>query len=111
MESEDHYWTVLRYVERKLLRADTVLRSQDWEWSSVKPTIRSGQLGLIFEGLLPSRRTGRNMSTAWKTKQNWRRSGKCREGNSVCTIGMATTATQLGLESSLRPRGRPKSKK
>ena len=39
VESDDHYWTVLRYVERNPLRADMVQRSQDWEWSSLKPTI------------------------------------------------------------------------
>ena len=38
VQSDEHYLTVLRYVERNPLRANMVQRSQDWEWSSLKPT-------------------------------------------------------------------------
>ena len=38
VQSDEHYLTVLRYVERNPLRANMVQRSQDSEWSSLKPT-------------------------------------------------------------------------
>ena len=44
------YLTVLRYVERNPLRANMVERSQDREWSSLKPTVRSGPEGLLSDG-------------------------------------------------------------
>ena len=50
VQSDEHYLTVLRYVERNPLRANMVLRSQDWEWSSLKPTTRSNPAGLLHDG-------------------------------------------------------------
>lgn len=41
---------MLRYVERYPLRAKLVERSPDWEWSSFKPTGRSGPDGLLVDG-------------------------------------------------------------
>ena len=38
------------YVERHPLRANMVHRSHDWEWSSLKPTARSGTDGLLCDG-------------------------------------------------------------
>ena len=32
VQDDEHYLTVLRYVERNPLRAKAVARSQDWEW-------------------------------------------------------------------------------
>jgi putative transposase len=50
VQSDRHYLTVLRYVERNPLRAKMVERSQNWEWSSLKPTTRSGPDGLLCDG-------------------------------------------------------------
>jgi hypothetical protein len=48
--SDEHDLTVLRYVERNPLWAGLVTRSEDWEWSSLKPTVRSGLKGLLSAG-------------------------------------------------------------
>ena len=53
IQADDHYCTVLRYVERNPLRANMVKRSQDGEWSSLLPNARSGPDGLLCEGPLP----------------------------------------------------------
>lgn len=45
VQSDEHYLTVLRYVERNPLRANMVQRSQDCELSSLKPTTQSGPAG------------------------------------------------------------------
>ncbi|WP_373649433.1 transposase [Schlesneria sp. DSM 10557] len=50
IQEDEHYLTVLRYVERNPLRANLVQRSQDWEWSSLKPTGRSGPDGVLVDG-------------------------------------------------------------
>ncbi|HMP71313.1 MAG TPA: hypothetical protein PKA76_18335, partial [Pirellulaceae bacterium] len=50
VQSDDHYLTVLSYVERSQLRANMVERSQDWERSSLKPTVQSGPDGLLCDG-------------------------------------------------------------
>ena len=35
MESDEHFWVVARYVERNALRADLVLRAEEWRWPSL----------------------------------------------------------------------------
>jgi putative transposase len=35
VESDEHLYTVLRYVERNPVRANLVKRAEDWRWSSV----------------------------------------------------------------------------
>ena len=71
-ESYEHYPTVLRYVERNPLRAHMVQRSQDWEWSSLKPSGISGPAGLLHDGPVLKRLSGLAMSTGSKQKPNCR---------------------------------------
>ena len=35
VESDEHLWTVCRYVERNALRAGLCVRAEEWRWSSV----------------------------------------------------------------------------
>jgi putative transposase len=35
VQSDEHLYTVLRYVERNAVRAKLVRRAEDWKWSSV----------------------------------------------------------------------------
>ena len=35
VQKDDHYYTLLRYVERNALRARLVRRAEDWRWSSL----------------------------------------------------------------------------
>jgi putative transposase len=35
VESDDHFYQVVRYVERNALRANLVARAEDWRWSSL----------------------------------------------------------------------------
>jgi putative transposase len=35
VESDEHFWTVARYVERNALRAELVARAEEWRWSSL----------------------------------------------------------------------------
>lgn len=90
-----------------------VARSQDWEWSSLKPTARAGPDGLLSEGPLPK-------GSQWTRFVNGVESeAELRALRQSVTRGtpfgdadwQQSTAAQLGLESSLRPRGRPRGRK
>ena len=110
IQEDEHYLTVLRYVERNPLRANLVDRSQDWEWSSLKPTDRSGSEGLLSEGPVakPSQwtRIVNGVETAAELKAL---RTSVERGTPFGEVEwQAATAEQLGLESSMRPRGRPR---
>ena len=88
-------------------------RSQDWEWSSLKPTVRSGPPGLISEGPLPK-------SAGWtQYVNNIETEAELESLRKSVARGtpfgglqwQEQTAIQLGLESSMRPKGRPKVEK
>ncbi len=36
VETEDYFYQVVRYVERKALRANLVERAESWRWSSLR---------------------------------------------------------------------------
>jgi putative transposase len=113
IQDDEHDWTVLRYVERNPLRANIVRRSQDWEWSSLKPTARSGPAGLLTDGPLPKRNGWTNYVNGVETEAELAALRHCL--NRGAPFGdpewQQSTAKLLGLESSLRPRGRPRRKK
>ena len=110
--ADDYYWTVLRYVERNPLRAGLVGRSQDWEWSSLAPTLRSGPAGLVSEGPLPKRPGWIDHVNGIETEGELQslRHSISRGTPFGSETWQQTTALALGLESSLRPRGRPTKK-
>ncbi|MCY2939388.1 MAG: hypothetical protein NTV55_13660, partial [Planctomycetota bacterium] len=53
VQSDNHYLTVLRYIEGNPLRANLVQRNQEWEWSSLKPTAAADPAGLLSDGPVP----------------------------------------------------------
>ena len=112
VQTDEHFLTVARYVERNALRAQLVERAEDWRWSSLwrrrhenpstnawlsdwplpLPTewvtwVNEPQTATELDALRESARRGRPFgSQAWVLR----------------------VAEQLGLASSLRPLGRPK---
>lgn len=110
IQNDDYYLTVLRYVERNPLRADMVARSQDWEWSSLKPTARSGPDGLPSDGPVPKRSQWTRFVNGVETNAELDvlRRSVARGTPFGDETWQQSTAVQLGLESSLRPRGRPR---
>ena len=110
VQSDEHYLTVLRYVERNPLRGNMVERSQDWEWSSLKPTVRSGPDGLLCDGpiLKPTHWTRHVNGVETEAELRSLRHSLTRGTPFGDARWQTRTAAKLGLESSLRPRGRPK---
>jgi putative transposase len=109
IQDDDHLTTVLRYVERNPLRAELVARAQDWKWSSLPGWISGDPL--LWRGP-PEPRDARWLSRVNKPLsagdlQRLRHSVQRGRpfGNESWT---EQTAVRLGLESCLRPPGRPK---
>jgi len=112
VETDEHYYQVARYVERNALRANLVERAEDWRWGSlyrrVRGTPEQKDLLAPWPVTLPK---------DWPALVN-----KPQSADEVQTLRSSilkgrpyggerwvrTTAKRLGLDSSLRPRGRPK---
>ena len=109
IQADDHYLQVLRYIERNPLRAELVKRAQDWPWSSISTEARENPGVLISEGPVakPSGWAARvNRAESEAELQRLRQS--VNRGTPYGSEAWnSATSVALGLESSLRPRGRP----
>ena len=90
-----------------------VERNQDWEWSSLKPTARSGPKGLLSDGPMPRPTQWTRIVNGAQTDAELKSLRHCVARGTPFgdSRWQACTATALGLESSLRPRGRPQAEK
>ena len=110
IEQDEHLVTVLRYVERNPLRAGLVERAQDWHWSSLAWRPKGKRPAMLAKwpiacprGWIELRQAAADGSGApgLATQHRPRHPfGDDRWNQRV--------AKRLGLESSLRPRGRPR---
>ena len=114
VQSDDHFLTVCRYVERNALRAGLALRAEDWRWGSLA---RCHTSDADAEPRLcrwpidkPKDWTSRvNMAMTPEEEEAVVRS--IRRGQPYgAESWQKRTAARLGLESTIRPRGRPKKK-
>ena len=108
VQSDRHFLTVCKYVERNALAAELVLRAEDWPWSSLAgetPTTVS-----MDDWPVPRPRnwlTVVNEPEAPRDMSRIRRS--IRRGIPFGESGWTRTmATRLGLQERVRPVGRPR---
>ena len=112
VQDDGHFLTVCRYVERNALRANLVRRAEDWRWSSLWrwhsgdaeqkrllsswPTRRSpGWVDHVNQPLTERELAALRLSVA--------------RGNPYGSVGWnERIIKKLGLESTVRPRGRPR---
>ena len=114
VQTNEHFYTLIRYVERNALRANLAKRAQDWRWSSLWRRVHGEpeDLDLLHRWPLPEpddwlRRVNRAQSEAELTALR----ESVRRGSPFGTSQwQARTARRLGLEWTLRPRGRPRKK-
>jgi putative transposase len=112
IQKDEHYLSVLRYVERNPLRAKLVEHAQDWSWSSLSNLHEAHPDGLLADGPLPK---GSGWTNHVNAAQSDAELGLLRASvNRGTPFGSEAwarrTAAALGLEASLRPRGRPRKK-
>jgi len=107
-QDDDHLRTVVRYVERNPLRAGLVERAEDWPWSSLAAVVpeRAPKIDSTRFERGPGwiERVNAPMTDAEAAAV----SASIRRDRPFGSDAWArTTAEKLGLQSSLRNRGRP----
>ena len=114
VQDDDHYFTLVRYVEQNALRAGLVDRANHWRWSSLWRRHHGDQnsRALLHAWPLPT-------PDNWLEKVNRIQPKSQTEAirhsiKKSCPFGGSQWVTQaairLGIESTLRPRGRPRKK-
>jgi len=109
--TDGHYLTVVRYIESNPVRAGFVDRSQEWPWSSLR--LRDGgENGVVTlsDGPLALPENWANLVNVLPNETDLAKlNNAIRRG---CPLGdddwVRQTAARLKLETTLRPRGRPK---
>jgi putative transposase len=113
VESDDHFYSLVRYVERNALRAGLVERAEDWPWSSLSRQAAPETRIPLSAWPLPR-------PSRWKERVNRPQSDgeleairrSLRRGQPYGGETWTTRiAHKLGLESTLRPRGRPRNQR
>ncbi|MGI9341199.1 MAG: transposase [Gammaproteobacteria bacterium] len=107
IEQDQHFLSVLRYVERNALRANLVARAEDWPWSSLKSRPNDSRIGN-----LPVSLPGDWLTIVNRTESEAELKALRRAVNRGSPFGnkawQREVAEKLGLEQSLRRRGRPR---
>jgi len=110
IEDDDHLLTVLRYVERNPLRAELARRAEKWAWSSLA-VLHSGNVPPYLHAG-PVRRPSDWLAYVHEPLTEAELERLRRSVNRGTPYGgddwAKRTARRLGLEASLRPRGRPR---
>jgi putative transposase len=112
VQSDAHFLTVCRYVERNALRAGLVKKAEDWRWGSLWRRVFGGDdSGLVLRAG-PVR-----LPDEWVKLVNQSQSDQELAALRLCVARgrpygsdtwVARTARRVGLTSTLRPRGRPR---
>ena len=110
VQANEHFLTVCRYVERNALRAKLVRKAEHWRWSSLWHRVHQSDHGLLDPWPVPQPR-------AWVDQVNRPQTEAELEALRRSVVrGMPYGAAEwtertvkaLALESTLRPRGRPR---
>ena len=112
VESDEDFWVVARYVERNALRANLVLRAEEWRWSSLwqrcHPTGEERSLLAAWPIDMPANWLERvNQTDDAQELEALRRSVQ-RGRPFGQPEWQKEIAKRLGLESAYRPTGRPR---
>ena len=112
VQTDEHFLTVARYVERNALRAKLVKRAEQWQWSSLWRWAQGDPKLLAFLSDWPVKRPRQwvgwvNRPETASELEDLRCSAQ--RGRPFGSQGwVVRIAKRLSLESTLRPRGRPK---
>ena len=109
IQEDEHLLSVLRYIERNPLRAGLVARSEDWRWSSLRWHLQPPGLTFLDAGPVPRPPDWAAHVHEPHTQAELAALRRCAaRGTPFGTEAwVGPTAVRLGLEYTLRPRGRP----
>ncbi|MGE5195132.1 MAG: transposase [Deltaproteobacteria bacterium] len=112
IEEDDHLYTVARYVERNALRANLVPRAEHWKWGSLYRWLRGSaeDRKLLSPWPVPRSPGWLDHVNAPQTEAELSALRRCvNRGSPFGSESWSErTMRSLGLESTIRPRGRPK---
>lgn len=112
IQDDDHFLTVCRYVERNSLRANLVKRAQDWRWGSLYRWLQKPEPDPALLAAWPMRRSPgwlqRVNQALTKDELNALRNSSQRGSPFGDDPWTASVVKRLGLQSTLRSRGRPR---
>ena len=109
VQDGDHLLSVLRYVERNALRAELVARAEDWKWSSLPGWLSGDALLWRGEAAVRDERWLERVNEPLSAGDLQRLRLSVERGRPYGEDSWAKdTARRLGLESTLRSRGRPR---
>jgi len=112
IEEDDHLFTVARYVERNALRANLVRRAEQWRWGSLYRWLRGSaeDRGLLAAWPMPRPAHWIEHVNTPQTEAELNALRRCvNRGSPFGSESWSErTVRRLGLETTLRPRGRPK---
>jgi putative transposase len=112
VESDDHFYQVVRYAERNALRANLVPRAEDWRWPSLWRRFHGAgeDRRWLSKWPLPRPRSWPDLVNQPQTEEELEgiRRSVIRGQPFGSNEWVSQTAKQLGLESTLRSRGRPR---
>lgn len=112
IQVDSHFLSVCRYIERNPLRAGAVERAEDWRWGSLwrreNGTTEEEELLSAWPVVLPTRWP--SLVNTPQTDAEVAALRRCiRRGRPYGSAEwVQRTAKELGLELTLRPRGRPR---
>lgn len=114
VETDDYFYQVLRYVERNALRGNLVARAEQWRWSSLWRRVGGDarHRRILSSWPVPRPRNWQEQVNQPQTEAELaaiRRSVTRGQPYGSATWAQQC-AQQLGLESTLRRRGRPRKK-
>ncbi len=112
IETDEYFYQAVRYVERNALRANLVSKSEEWRWSSLWRRIHgtTSQRKILGDWPVPKPRNWLDYVNKPQTEAELQALRNCLArgqpyGSEAWT---KKTAQRLGLESTLRRRGRPR---
>ncbi len=110
VQTDEHFLTAIRYIERNALRAGLVKRAEDWRFGSLYWRTAGRMLGLLTEWPVQRPQRWREMVNRPQSERELEALRRCVQRG--CPYGnerwVKRAAKRYDLETTLRPRGRPK---
>ena len=111
IQEDEHFYTVARYVERNALRANLARRAEQWRWSSLYRWLRGSaeDKELLAAWPLPRKANWVDHVNTPQTEAELKAVRQSMKRGSPFGDDSWTdrTVRRLGLESTIRPQGRP----
>ncbi len=110
IEEDEHLLSVLRYVERNALRGNLVSEAGSWPWSSLAKRMLPNRSDFLDDGPVALPANWLRLVNRAETEAELERLRRSvvRGAPFGDAQWQRTTAEALGLQATLRPRGRPR---